>query len=217
MRQPLPRRSAERSAVHVGRRERHDGRGVATRRAAGRAVPRRLLPQQPAVPVRRGHRAAGGRGHPGPGAGPVRVAGRRPVVLLVHEHDGRGPGRALGRIRGRLRGRRGADRAGRGPPYRGRRARRDARPLSVRLRALFVLPAGHAGHPAAGRAAADHVHGRRTHRDGQRVRRHGSRQPARVHRQAHGRQRLRLIRRLSTLRFNISPAPRWNDYGGARG
>lgn len=52
-RRPLRRRPPGRVADHAGGRERHDGRAAAAGRATGRAVPRRLLPQQPAVPVRR--------------------------------------------------------------------------------------------------------------------------------------------------------------------
>jgi len=132
-------------AGRAERRERDDGRAAAAGRAAGRVVPRRLLPQQPAVQVRPGHRAARGRGRAGPGAGAVRVAGRRPIVLPVHEHDGRRPDGALGPVRGRLPGRRRGRDARRpgGADHRRRRARRDARARTVRLRALFVLLAGH--------------------------------------------------------------------------
>jgi len=179
-------------AGHAGRRQRHDGRAVAAGGAAGRAVPRGLLPEQRVVPVRRGHRAAGRGGHAGPRAGPVRVARRRPVVLPVHERRGRRPAAPLGRLRGRVRGRRGgrvrpaAD--GRG------RARRDARARAVRLRALFVLPAGHGGRAAAGRARADRVHRRRTRARDQRVRRPASGPDARLRRQTHARPWVRVTR-----------------------
>lgn len=180
-------------ARHAGRRQRHDGRAAAAARAAGRPVPRRLLPQQPAVPVRRG-RPAGGRGGPGPGAGAVRVPGRRPVVLPVHEHRGRGPGRPLGRLRGRVRGRRRGRRARRRRAAAHRRGRRrgDARARPVRLRALFVLPARHGGRPSAGRARAVHVRARRARAAGQRVGRRRGGPGARGHRPAHGRPRLRV-------------------------
>jgi len=151
-------------------------------------VPRRLLPQQPAVPVRRGHRAARGRGRARPGAGAVRVPGHRPVVLTVHEHVGRRSDSQLGPVRGRLPGRRrgrDARRPGRAADRR-RRARRDARARPVRLRALFVLPTGHGERRAARRRAIDQVHSRRAHRAYQRVRRTGGGQAARVHRPAHG-------------------------------
>lgn len=140
--------SSGQDAGRVERRERDDGRAVAAGRAAGRVVPRRLLPQQPAVPVRLGHRAARGRRRAGPGAGEVRVAGHRPIVLPVHEHDGRRQDGALGPVRGRLSGRRrGRDtrRPARAADRR-RRARRDARARPVRLRSLFVLLAGHGEH-----------------------------------------------------------------------
>lgn len=151
-------------------------------------MPRRLLPQQPAVPVRRGHRAARGRYRAGPGSGAVRVPGHRPVVLPVHEHVGRRSGRELGPVRGRLPGRRGgrdARRQAHAADGR-RRARRDARARPVRLRALFVLPAGHGEHRATRRAAADQVHSRRAYRHHQRVRWTGGRPAARVDRPTHG-------------------------------
>jgi len=167
-------------------------------------VPRRLLPQQPAVPVRRGHRAARGRGRDRPGAGAVRVPGHRPVVLPVHEHVGRRSGLELGRVRGRLPGRRrGCDarRPGRAADCR-RRARRDARARPVRLRALFVLPAGHGERRTTRRGAADQEHIRRAHPAHQRVGRTGGGQAARVHLATHGRPRVRLttIRQPTTTR-----------------
>lgn len=156
-------------------------------------MPRRLLPQQPVVSVRREHRTPRGRGDVRRGAGALRVTGCRPVVLLVHEHDGRGPPRSVGRLHGRVRGRRDRD-GGAGHRAHGRgRARRDARARLIRLRALFVLLAGHGEHRAAGRGAADHVHGRRAHPTDQRIRRPECRPTAVVCRPAHGRPTVRLI------------------------
>lgn len=182
------------AAGAAGREQRHDGRGVAAVRAAGRAVPRWLLPEQRAVPVRPGHRAADGRGAGRPGVRAVRVARRRPVVLPVPEHHGRGPDWPLGRLRGRVPGRRRGRHAGRTRAAADGhwRARRDARACRVRLRALFVLRSRDDGHQAAGRRAHDHVHGRRARPTGQRIGRTARRRGASVHRQAHGRQAVRL-------------------------
>lgn len=170
-------------------------------------MPRRLLPEQRAVPVRRGHRAAGGRGARRPGVRPVRVARRRPVVLPVPEHNGRGPDRALGRLRGRVPGRRRGRHAGRTAAAADgrRRARRNARARRLRLRALFVLRAGHDGHQAAGRRADDHVHRRRANPIGQRVRGTARRRGARVHRQTHGGQAVRLTGHVAVNNVSVHP------------
>lgn len=98
----------------------------------------------------------------------------------------------LGRLCGRVRGRRGEHGAARCPANGRGRARRNAYARRVRLRALFVLRAGHFGPAAAGRAMADHVHARGARDRDQRVRRPRGRRRARVHRPAHGRPRLRL-------------------------
>jgi len=131
---------------------------------------------------------ARGRRRAGPGAGAVRVPGHRPVVLPVHEHVGRRSGSELGPVRGRLPGRcrgRDARRPARAADGR-RRARRDARAQPVRLRALFVLPAGHGEHRATRRGTADQVHSRRAYRPHQRVRWTEGRLAARVNRPTHG-------------------------------
>jgi len=123
------------------RREQLVAPSPAASRTAVRHVPRRLQPEQPAVPVRRARRARG-RAAVRLRHAAVRVAGVGPVVLPVHEHvagDARPP---VGRLAGRVLRRPGRGRGPGRPRARPRRTRRrDGRVRAVRTGARCVFRA----------------------------------------------------------------------------
>jgi len=128
----------------VGRRVKHAETCDATRRTAVRPVPRRLQPQQSAVPVRR-RWPAGGRAGVRHGHRAVRVASARLVLFPVHEHGPSDSGRSLGRAVGRVL--RNAGRYRRRRPGAGSRptGRRNERARFLRIGTRIVLPAHHVG------------------------------------------------------------------------
>jgi len=155
---------------HAGRREAHDATRDGAGGTAGRALSRRLQPEQRDVPVRR-RRAADGRAAVRHGHRAVRVARARPVLLLVHEHGPPDARRSLGRAAGRVlrdagrgRVRRGPGRPGAGPRATGRG---DARARVLRAGARVVLRARHVGGQRGG--GPRQIHQRRLSSDVQHI------------------------------------------------